>query len=335
MSVAEIHEFRSQGAVAIGRLIPRIEPVDEHALPSLPAHLPTRAERERYAHKIRNLIGKRIYPKALADRISLGQSLRTRMIKVLDRLGLRGSGSMPVTRTQWMRLKQLSLFCARDQDWASESGPIIGATTATLASYLGVNDVNEALAPLLRHGLIALWAPCANGRRTFHVARANCDDETVFGSGWTLAPLILHLAELEELIDREQERLAMRQSIIVETRSMLRLIHHGLIADDGDVEQVEALRDLSARFHNARKGRLSVLEECHAEAKSMLASSAQFLDPCSALREEAPSPGLTKAIPAIYKSDSSQRKYPPPCQAGAVVIHTSHESRGTRAAYKA
>jgi len=89
---------------------------------------------------------------------------------------------------------------------------------------------------------------------------------------------------------------------------MLRLIHQGLIANDSEFYAIEALRELSTRFHNARKGRLSVLEQCHREAAAMLASTNQPFEACLDLREEPASPGLTKSIPAIYTSDSSEQK---------------------------
>ena len=301
MNVAKIHDLHAQGAVAIGRLIPKLDRFDDGELPAMPACLATRPERERYGARVKSLMARRAYPRSLKERISRGQSVRVRALKVLDRLALRGCGSMPASRTQWLRLKQLSLFCARDQDWACASGPIIGASTAKLADYLGINDVNEALSPLLKFGLVALWSPCANGRRSFHVARANCDDETVYGSGWTLAPLILHLDALEGLVEVEQQRPADRLSLVVQTRSMLRSIQQDLMAGGFESDDIEAHRDLSARFHNAKKGRLSLLEECHAEAKAMLDRIGDHFQPCAEFGEEDPCPGLPDSPPALYK----------------------------------
>jgi len=301
MTVAKIHDLHARGAVAIGRLIPKIDRFDGGELPAMPVCLATRPERQRYGAQVKSLMARRAYPRSLKDRISLGQSVRVRVLKVLDRLALRGCGSMPVSRTQWLRLKQLSLFCARDQDWACASGPIIGATTAALADYLGLNDVNEALAPLLKLGLIALWSPNANGRRSFHVARANCDDETVYGSGWTLAPLILHLDTLEDMVEVEQQRLAERQSLVVQTRSILRSIQQDLMRGGFESDDIEAHRDLSARFHNAKKGRLSLLEECHADAQAMVDRIGDHFQPCAEFGEEDPCPGLPDSPPALYK----------------------------------
>ena len=301
MTVAKIHDLHARGAVAIGRLIPKLDRFDDGELPAMPACHATRPERERYAARVKSLMARRAYPRSLQDRISLGQSVRVRVLKVLDRIALRGCGSMPVSRTQWLRLKQLSLFCARDQDWACASGPIIGATTAALADYLGVNDVNEALSPLLKLGLVALWSPNANGRRSFHVARANCDDETVYGSGWTLAPLILHLVALEGMVEVEQQRLADRQSLVVQTRSMLRSIQQDLMAGAFGSDDIDGHRDLSARFHNAKKGRLSILEECHADAQAMIDRMGDQFRPCAEFGEEDPCPGLPDSPPALYK----------------------------------
>ena len=301
MTVGKIHDLHTQGAVAIDRLIPKLDRFDDGELAAFPACLSTRPERERYGARVKSIMARRAYPRSLKDRISLGQSVRVRVLKVLDRLALRGCGSMPVSRTQWLRLKQLSLFCARDQDWACASGPIIGATTAKLADYLGVNDVNEALSPLLKLGLVALWSPCANGRRSFHVARANCDDETVYGSGWTLAPLILYLVALEGLVEVEQQRLADRQRLVVQTRSMLRSIQHDLMAGGFASNDIDAHRDLSARFHNAKKGRLSLLEECHAEARAMVERMGDLFEPCAEFGEEDPCPGVPGSLPALDK----------------------------------
>jgi hypothetical protein len=300
MTVAKNYDLHARGAVAIGRLIPKLDRFYDGGLPDLPTCLATKPEREHYCAEIKSLMGRRAYPKSLTDRISLGRSVRLRALKVLDQLALRGCRSMPVSRTQWLRLKQLSLFCARDQDWACASGPMIGATSAKLADYLGVNDVNEALAPLLKLGLIALWSPCANGRRSFHVARANCDDEMVYGSGWTLAPLILHLTTLEDLVNAEQQRLADRHRLVVQTRSMLRSIQQDLIAGEYESGDIDAHRDLSARFHNARKGRLSLLEECHAQALAMVARVGGQFEPFAGAGEEGYFPGVPDSLPAIY-----------------------------------
>jgi replication initiation protein RepC len=298
MTVAKIHDLPIQGAVAIGRLIPKLDRFYDGGLPEMPSCLATRPERERYCAEIKSLMGRRAYPRSLADRISRGRSVRLRVLKVLDRLSLRGCGSLPVSRTQWLRLKQLSLFCSRDQDWACPSGPMIGATTAKLADYLGVNDVNEAMAPLLKLGL---RSPCANGRRSFHVARANCDDETVYGSGWTLAPLILHLNAFEDSVEVEQRRLADRQSLVVQTRSMLRSIQQDLVAGGFECDDIDAHRILSARFHNARKGRLSRLQECHAEALAMIETMGDQFEPFADNGEEDPCTGVPDSLPALYK----------------------------------
>ena len=310
MTVAKIHDLHAQGAVAIGRLIPKIDRFDDGELPAMPTCLATRPERESYGARVKSLMGRRVCPRLLKDRVSLGQSERMRVLKVLDRLALRGCGSMPVSRTQWLRLKQLSLFCARDQDWACASGPIIGATTAKLADYLGVNDVNEALSPLLKLGLVALWSPNANGRRSFHVARANCDDETVYGSGWTLAPLILHLVALEGMVDVEQQRLADRQSLVVQTRSMLRSIQQDLMAGAFGSDDIDDHRDLSARFHNAKKGRLSILEECHADAQAMIDRMGDQFRPCAELGKKIPALESRTLFPPYTRKNQSDRFVP-------------------------
>jgi hypothetical protein len=157
----------------------------------------------------------------LEERKAVGSVLRKRVLRVLEQLAIRGTVNTTVTRSQWLRLLALAKFCARPQDWASPTGPILGASLGCLAEYLGVVDVAEAIAPLIRHGLMALHRPRPNGRRSFRVLCAGTDDERAVGSGWSLAPLILGIDALEALLDTEIAQQRDRRQLVGEIRELL------------------------------------------------------------------------------------------------------------------
>lgn len=277
----------------IGRLSPNAETGSDFPLPF---PLTGRTDREIYAAEIRKEIASIPFPALLEDRVKHGSRTRKNALDILDRLALRGCPSLGVSRTQWLRLKQLALFCARPQDWACPSGPIIGARTTALADYLGVNDVNEAIGPLLKHGLIALWAPYANGRRRFAVINPKGDDETIIGAGWTLAPLILLLGTLERCLKDHEDELASRQLIIERARLQL----HAAMTSEPAADRFEHLKRLSIRLHNAKKGRLSVLTSCCDEIDAVCNqnhSNGVISEPC---REDIPATGIRKMPPELY-----------------------------------
>ena len=129
----------------------------------------------------------------------------------------------------------------------------------------------------------------------------------VYGSGWTLAPLILHLDLLEDMVEVEQQRLADRQRLVVQTRSVLRSIQQDLVAGGFGSDYADAHRDISARFHNAKKGRLARLEECHADAQAMVDRMEDQFEPSADVGEEDPCPGLPDFLPALYRENQSDR----------------------------
>ncbi len=189
--------------------------------PTLPLQLASRAEQVCYGSEVEEALLQLPCPSLLEERKAVGAALRKRVLRVLEQLAIRGTVNTVVTRSQWLRLLALAKFCARPQDWASPTGPILGASLRCLAEYLGVVDVAEAVAPLLRHGVVALHRPRTNGRRSFRVLCAGTDDERAVGSGWSLAPLILGIDALEALLDTEIAQQRDRRQLAGEIRELL------------------------------------------------------------------------------------------------------------------
>lgn len=141
---------------------------------------------------------------SLAERTAEGRAIRRSILKVLQRLQ-NGSSAAGLTRKQIATLRQLVLLCARDQDWASVTGPIVGASNSDIARRIGGRDPAEAFKPLIKRGLISPHKRRGNGHRYFRVINKGQDDERVEASGLSLGPLVLMLNELQILANYEEE----------------------------------------------------------------------------------------------------------------------------------
>lgn len=307
MSVVEISQRDRSGAAHIGHLVNEIcRSVIDYDLPMM---LQSKPERLDYCHHVARAMRERAWPTSAGARTAQGTATQKRILNALNKISLKSCSLLPITRAQAMRLSQLVLFCNRPQDWASPQGPVIGANSAKLAAYLGVNDVNEAMTPLLKLGLVSLWNPQGNGRRWFQILNQGCASETTCGSGWTLAPLLLLIDQIEDLLAQESLRLAQRERLTRETRGIIQRLRNeaATLADSGRETMLAKIDELALMFHNARKGRLSRLEAIHADAHRLLSDlgdlSALFY-PSSG--EEHAGVGVREYPPAIYTKNSFQ-----------------------------
>lgn len=208
---------------------------------------------------------------SLAERTAEGRDIRRSILKVLQRLQ-NGSSAAGLTRKQIATLRQLVLLCARDQDWASVTGPIVGASNSEISRRIGGRDPGEALKPLTRRGLISSHKRRGNGHRYFRVINKGQDNETVDASGLSLGPLVVLLDALVVLANYEEElveqHIALPRQITATLNKAKDLVAPFLDSEWGR-DADERVRAISVRSHNGRK--------CSIERKRALLSEASDL----------------------------------------------------------
>lgn len=261
MSIACLGERRSQEPSNLGEAIPLgrlLKPVrrelafDENGFPILVDNI---LATEWGCHVERVLRSRFERAQLLVDRTQAGRQIRKAVLKVLQRLET-GSSAAGLTRKQVSTLRQLVLLCARDQDWASPAGPIVGASNAVISRRLGSLDPAEALKPLLKMGLIAHHKRRGNGHRYFRVVNKGTDAERVEASGISLGPVIVLLDALQVLASYEEDLVEQHitlprrvAAILSEAKSLL--TPH--LNDPWAIETEQLIKEACTRAHNAKK----------------------------------------------------------------------------------
>lgn len=293
-----------------GGLVGGIAPLWPNESPALPLQLASRAEQMDYARDVEEALLRRPCPSSLEERKAVGYVLRKRVLRVLEQLAMRGTVNAAVTRLQWLRLLTLVKFCARPQDWASPTGPILGASLRCLAEYLGIVDVAEAVAPLFRHGLVALHRPRPNGRRSFRVLFAGTDEERAVGSGWSLAPLILGIDALEALLEGEIALQRNRRQLAGEIRELLTqantMIEAALPCPAVTAFKAQAA-ELSKNFAATSASRVAALAQLRSQCRALHDCLCAWRAAESQAQDRDTSPRQQGEIPLpIYNPESNQ-----------------------------
>ncbi|WP_159872777.1 replication initiation protein RepC [Novosphingobium sp. 9U] len=212
-------------------------------------------------------------PSTLAHRTAAGRDIRRAVLQVLRRLE-NGSTSAGITRKQIATLRQLVLMCAREQDWASATGPIVGARNSEIARRLGGRDPAEALKPLIRHGLIAPHKRRGNGHRYFKVLNKGQDHEMIEASGFAIAPAIVLLESLELIASYEEHLVEQHIALPRQIAATLNEAR-GLLAPFAGAEWTreaeQEIKSINERSHNAKKGGLERKRAVLDDAEALLA----------------------------------------------------------------
>lgn len=130
-----------------------------------------------------------------------GEILRARILKVLGQFRDHGTVTLGPGKKTWQRLHQLVRMCAAAEDWAGPVGPIVGASNAVLEQLLATQNVRREFRLMARWGLIVPHCPKGNGHRFYRPARGR---QYADGSGWSLAPLLLLVDQLEHAAREER-----------------------------------------------------------------------------------------------------------------------------------
>ena len=176
--------------------------------------LPTEEDRATHAAFVSALM--RVRP-ALGSAAE-GETLRSRIIKVLGQFRDQGTITLPPSKKTWERLHILAKMCAAAADWTSQSGPIVGASNALLEVKLDTTNVRRDLREMARWGLIVPFCPKGNGHRYYVPAKPG---KAAAGAGWSLAPLVLMIDHLEAVAAIETELRELRVALPAEIKAHL------------------------------------------------------------------------------------------------------------------
>lgn len=228
--------------------------------------LPTAAARARHAATVATLM--RGGP-PLGDP-QLGETVRRRIVRVLDQFRQQGTVTLPPGRKTWERLHILAKLCAVGSDWASATGPIVGASNAVLEVQLGTTNVRRDLREMARWGLIVPFCPKGNGHRFYVPAKKG---KTAAGAGWSLAPLVLMLEHLEETAREETRLRELRVALPSEIKAHLNAMRSVLkpFAERHAWAKVlgQAVLELAERRRNANRGSLETLRAILVDAEQL------------------------------------------------------------------
>ena len=193
----------------------------------------------------------------------------SRVMASLHYLARHGTCLHPLSPTRWRRLEGLAALCGHRGDWQSRSGPVIGASNATLETHLGITNVRRELRDLAAWGLIIPHQLKGNGHRYY--GRRHLDG-MVDASGWALAPLVVLVEELEHLVERDKQLrllfVTLPKQITAVLRSARNLIPEE--APDALAEHRTKIAELAAMRDSARGHSVEALRSALAEATNLL-----------------------------------------------------------------
>ena len=137
-----------------------------------------------------------------ASQSEIGRKRRWKILNILEEFVAHPPVTVPITKAVWRDLHAAAAkITAKDIDWDSPSGPLIGASNATLKNKLGWTAPRQNIGRIAEFGLVVPYHLMGNGKR-FITRDASGQIERA--SAWSLAPLLTLDDYLEELAERER-----------------------------------------------------------------------------------------------------------------------------------
>jgi hypothetical protein len=146
---------------------------------------------------------------------------------------------------------------------------VIGASNATLEAHLGITNVRRELRDLAAWGLIIPYQLKGNGHRYY--GRRHVGD-MVDASGWTLAPLVVLVDQLEELVEQDKEQRLLNVTLPKRITALLRSARN-LLPRDLPTEMLAYAARIDALAHQrdgARRHSVGSLRETLDQADILL-----------------------------------------------------------------
>ncbi|MGE4404372.1 replication initiation protein RepC [Pseudomonas sp.] len=251
------------GALSLGGLLPKLqlEPDGTWQI----TKLASAAERARWAASVYVYLRSGDHACSQAE----GTAIRRRIQIALRYLSQRGSVTHPISKALWEKLYLLTTMCAHEADWASSTGPLMGASNKTLEDRWNVTNARRSLRALAQWGFVIPFCPKGNGHRSYKKTK-----DGPAGAGWSLAPLRLLVEPLEAIAAREEQLRLLRLEIPSKTKAAIGAIR-ALLSPFRDTEDWASvawgrLEELCKRRDCTNQGALEALEACFDAAISLL-----------------------------------------------------------------